>query len=125
MLEIIYKNKIHEKIYNRIVHPINKHIKIKTHHNRKYFNREIFELTIYSALQNQYIESSVNQLSMHLDNISSADAIFYRFEKLNWIDILYSMQTINDGLYSEWNNKPTKNAYLAVDPLISQDIFAR
>jgi hypothetical protein len=52
---------------------------------------------------------------MHLCNIPSADAIFYRFEKLNWADILYSMQTINDELYSKWNNKPTENAYLAVD----------
>lgn len=115
MPEIVLDNQIHERIYKYIVYPLNTHFKLPTYHNIKYFNREIIELAVYSALQNQFIESSVTQLSTFIKDVPSADTIFHRLGRANWSYVLQTMKDINEMLYTRWKDKPNKAAYLAVD----------
>lgn len=115
MLGINSRNDIYERIYNFIVYPLNSQFKLPVYHNKKYFNRQILDVILFSAFNNQFIESSVIQLSILLKNVPSGDTIFHRLKRIDWSYVLKKMKKINDHLYYQWKDKPTTPIFLAVD----------
>lgn len=117
MLEIVYKNGIGKRIYNYIVGPLTRTLRMSTYPNVKHSQRRIVEILLYSAVENQFIESSVSQISTCRTNVPSGDTVFRRFTKLSWEDVLLRMKELNERLFNSWasRNKIVDSAYVAVD----------
>ncbi len=118
MSGIVYKNGMGEQIYNYIVGPLTRALRMSTYPNTKHSQRRIVEILLYSAVENQFIESSVNQLSTcGTKCVPSGDTVFRRLTKLTWENVLQRMKELNEQLFDSWisRNRTVDSAYIAVD----------
>lgn len=114
MSRIVYKNGMNEQIYNYIVGPLTKALRMSTSPNTKHSQRRIVEILLYPTVENQFIESSANQLSTcRTKCVPSSDTVFRRLTKLTWENILQRMKELNEQLFNSWisRNRIIEPAY--------------
>jgi hypothetical protein len=106
---------MHKRIYNTILKTLKKGIKLPATCNTIRSNQEIFEILLQTSFMNQYIETTVTELSYYSKKICSADTVIKRIKTYGWRNVLLDLKTINLNLFKRWIDKPKGKAYLAVD----------
>jgi len=106
---------MHKKIYNTILKTLKKDIKLPVTCNTIRSNQEIFEILLQTSFLNQFIETTVNELSCFSKKICSADTVINRIKTYGWRNVLLDFKTINLQLFKEWIDRPKGKVYLAVD----------
>ena len=106
---------MHKKIYNTILKSLKRDIKLPVCCNTIRSNQEIFEVLLQTSFLNQFIETTVKELSCLSDEICSADTVIKRIKTYGWKNILQDFKTINLQLFKKWIDRPKGKVYLAVD----------
>lgn len=106
---------MHKRIYNIILKKLERGIRLPTYCNTIHSNREIFEILLQTSFLNQFVETTVEELSCFSKEICSADMVFRRIRNYGWKGILQDFKTINLQLFKGWADKPKGRVYLAVD----------
>jgi hypothetical protein len=104
-----------KKIYNTILKKLERDIKLPTYCNTIHGNRDVFEILLQTSFLNQFVETTVEEISCCSKRICSADMVFRRIKIYGWKNILQDFKTINLHLFKEWIDKSKKKVYLAVD----------
>jgi len=106
---------MYKKIYNTILKSLKRDIKLPVCCNTIRSNQEIFEVLLQTSFLNQFIETTVKELSCFSENICSADTVINRIKTYGWRNVLLDFKTINLNLFKRWIDKPKGKVYLAVD----------
>jgi len=104
-----------KKIYNTILKLLKRDIKLPVNCNTMRSNQEIFEILLQTSFLNQFVETTVEEISCYSKKICSADTVFRRIKIYGWKKILQDFKTINLQLFKRWTDKPKGKVYLAVD----------
>lgn len=104
-----------KKIYNTILKLLKRDIKLPVNCNTMHSNQEIFEILLQTSFLNQFVETTVEEISCYSKKICSADTVFRRIKTYGWKKILQDFKTINLQLFRRWTDKPKGKVYLAVD----------
>ncbi|MCK5112598.1 MAG: hypothetical protein KAQ84_03565, partial [Thermoplasmatales archaeon] len=70
---------------------------------------------LQTSFLNQFIETTVKELSCFSEEICSADTVIKRIKTYGWKNILQDFKTINLQLFKKWIDRPKGKVYLAVD----------
>ena len=106
---------MHKRIYNTILKKLDRDIRLPTYCNTIHSNREIFEVLLQTSFLNQFVETTVEEISCYSKKICSADMVFRRIKIYGWKKILQDFKTINLQLFEGWIDRPKGKVYLAVD----------
>ncbi len=106
---------MHKKIFNTILKKLEKNIQFPVYCNTIHSNREVFEILLQTSFLNQFVETTVEEISCYSKKICSADMVFRRIKTYGWKKILQDFKTINLQLFKGWIDKPIGKVYLAVD----------
>jgi len=104
-----------KKIYNTILKSLMRDIKLPVGCNTIRSNQEIFEILLQTSFMNQFIETTVKELSCYSKKICSADTVIKRIKTYGWRNVLLDFKTINLKLFKKWIDRPRGKVYLAVD----------
>jgi hypothetical protein len=106
---------MHKKIYNTILGSLKRDIKLPVSCNTIRSNQEIFEILLQTSFLNQFIETTVTEISCYSKKICSADTVINRIKAYGWRNILFDFKNINLKLFKKWIDRPKGKVYLAVD----------
>ena len=106
---------MHKRIYTTILKKLDRDIRLLTYCNTIHSNREIFEVLLQTSFLNQFVETTVEEISCYSKKICSADMVFRRIKIYGWKKILQDFKTINLQLFERWIDRPKGKVYLAVD----------
>ena len=73
---------MHKRVYNTILKKLEKDIQLPTYCNTIHSNRETFEVILQTSFLNQFVETTVEEISCYSGQICSADTVFRRIKNL-------------------------------------------
>ena len=79
---------MHKKIYNTILKKLERDIRLPTYCNNIHSNREVFDILLQTSFLNQFVETTVEEISCYNKKICSADMVFRRIKTYGWEKIL-------------------------------------